>query len=223
MAERSREIQTFRIELGEKTEFSDYKKNRINQTIKSIVIGRASNPSVVIHARTKEGDEFYLHAGRVVNFKNTINGITFSWPAYTGEWVEINISENEPLVGFTPLQPTSLASNISNKRFISFVDLPFAGYGGGQTKLAGYNPNRIKLEIEIIGPRRVMIGDYENTKDTLTFNEKLEKNTGVMPFTKIELATNEEVWAIDDDTFMNVYQQGIGMYGQIIKVTEYLK
>lgn len=223
MSERSREIQTFRIELGEKTEFSDFKKNRINQAIKSIVIGRSSSSSVAIHARTKEGDEFYLYPGRVVNFKNPIQGIVFSWPAYTNEWAEIDISESEHFVSFTPMQETSLVSNIASKRVTKLVDVPFWGYGSSQTKLVDQNPNRLSLELEVLGFHRVYIGDFNDTQDSVGVAVRVAKCETIMPFCKKVISSNEELWTIMDENYISAFNQGIGSAGLKVRVTEYLK
>lgn len=226
--ERKKEIQVYRIELDEKTTINDYKKNRINQKIKSIILSRSSNPNVVVNCKLAEGDEFILIPGRVVNLKTPTAGIVFSWDSHPYEWAEFELSEDEHLVSFTPQSATSVASNISTKTVTKFIDyIEFVGGGGNgpewQRKILDSNPNRVKAVVESFCWDRVFIGKEENTRLSTAYSVVVEKNDFVMPFCKKEFQSSEELYVLCDEMFESITVKGAGPVSGYLKVTEYIK
>lgn len=221
--ERRVELQKFRIELDEQTAFTDRKKNVINQKIKSIVIGRFSNPNIFINAKFKEGDEVTLWPGRVINLNEASQGVILSWEAYSTEWIEIDISENEHLIPFTPPQSNVLVSNVASKTVSKIIEVLYSGFGEDHTLILEANPNRIRVEIESFHAHRLLLGESDNTLVALANSVLVEKNEAIMPFSKKIITSTEAIYAISDPTFISMYYNGVGAIGGSLKVTEFLK
>lgn len=101
---------------------------------------------------------------------------------------------------------------------------PMYEHNPKRTKVLEKNLNRIKAVIEMQSFHRYFVGNEEQT-DELKTNEELGRSClAVMPFNKIEINTNDEVWLTADQDFLSPWGTGYSTpSGIVIKITEYLR
>lgn len=204
--ERKTEFSIFKVELDEKTEIRDHKKNRYNGYIKSIRVGRSSSPNAVFKVKLKEGDEINLWPGRIINLTERSEGAIFSWDALPNEWAEIEISENAYFVA-GDYQGSSSGSSTTAKEFRkSAVDLiryqTVEEEEVCETKIIlSKNEKRIYAIIENPNPEGIFIGTLENISNAISGLIRRTTSIRIMPFSKKRVDLTGELYAIRDNAF----------------------
>lgn len=210
--ERRVEYSTFKLELDEKTEYRDHKKNRYSGYIRSIRVGRASSPNAVFKIRLKEGDEISLWPGRIVNFSERSEGATFSWDSLPQEWAEIEISESSYFVG-GDYQASSSGSGSTAKEFRKS---DYALTDSATTKILSVNEKRIKAVIFNNSVCAIFVGNNAEIDPGISAGLRAKKAIKILPFQKKTIELTGEIWAIQHPEF-----QDAG-YGCPILVEEFL-
>lgn len=189
--ERRVEYSTLKLELDEKTEYRDHKKNRYNGYIKSIRVGRSSSPNNIFKIRLKEGDEITLWPGRIINFAERSEGATFSWEAQTQEWAEIEFSENSFFVGGDNQSGASSTSGVGSIFRKNEYELDTLSV----VQIASVNQKRVSMRIENLGSTMIYIGDQLLVDPSIASDLRRKNTIRLQPFSFIELNITGELWA----------------------------
>lgn len=223
--ERRTEYFTLKLELDDKTEYRDYKKNRYSGYIRSIRVGRASSPNAVFKIRLKEGDEISLWPGRIVNFTERSEGATFSWDSLPQEWAEIEISESSYFVG-GDYQTSSSSSGGSTAKEVRKSNYDLVRYYHPTTfeqifetkKVLSQNDKRLYAIIENPNPEAIFVGSETNINKSISSLIRRKTSIRIMPFSKKRVDITGELFAIRDNAFQLTQ-------GEVhnITVEEYLK
>lgn len=211
MNERQVEFETLRIELDQKTDYAQIKKNRINRTIKGLRVGLSSSPNVIMYAKFKEGDEITLWPGRIINLSTPSEGLMLRWEGQVNEWVELELSNSAPFVSgdYRPLEfDTSVSPESYRKNLYMMSDT-------AALQIMASNETRVYAEIKNPHPRPIFIGTLEdcNPADGLRYQKAIR----ILPFGKKRIEHTGELYAIADTAF-----SGIDNYHRI-EVLEFLK
>lgn len=224
IGDRQVEFQTFRLNLDNKTSYSDLKNNRIRQKILSLCVSGAKSANAIVKVKFKEGDELILWPGRVVHLSQPTTEAIFSWEAQTGEYLDIEISDKVLFPSSDFAKQTSLVSNIPSNKVSKLVMVYYAGYAGmgAQTQLVQANPNRIRCEIESFSDLRHFLGGYNDTIETLADSVLREKNQTIMPYCKKIIDSSDEIYALTDLAYLGPSAAAYPI-SSYMKVTEFLK
>lgn len=194
--ERRTEYFTLKLELDDKTEYRDHKKNRYSGYIRSIRVGRASSPNAVFKIRLKEGDEISLWPGRIVNFTERSEGATFSWDSLPLEWAEIEISESSYFVS-GDYQAGSSSSSSTGK---SFRKNEYELNSTTPVQILSTNDKRVSVKIENNGQTPIFVGEQALIDNSIASALRRKNSIRIMPFSYEKINITGELWAIVDST-----------------------
>lgn len=178
----SRQFDSIRLELDQKTTLANRGQNFYQGKIKSFQVVDASDDDVKIYARFPEGDEILLKSGKTVYLKEARNGVSFHWEAQSGKWARIEFSDSEyiptlPSGGGGSSAGSSVGDNFSHEnitidetikilvpatekihkvRVINKSNIPV--YVGTSDSLADYSYINIKADLLDVGDELI----YEN-------------------------------------------------------------
>lgn len=212
MNERQVEFETLKIELDNKTDYSQHKKNRVNRPIKSLRVGLSSSPNVILYAKFKEGDEITLWPGRIVNLTAASEGVIFRWEGQVNEWVELELSTSAPFASgdYRPLEFDASSSPETFRKTLFQINQTTA------LQIMAPNENRVYAIVRNPNPRPVLIG---TTALSIAPSDGLrhEKGIRLLAFQSKKIEMTGELFAIADSNFGN-----IAPYHRLV-VEEFLK